>query len=135
MTKRLALLGIALLLAPSLAAAGQETGERSNSGPTVVRMAQSPGAFEPQTLELRPGQYIFMVTNQGVEHEVDFVLKRMEGQNAQGEADPKPLRGARLTRPIRNGETSSTPIVELKAGTYVYDSPLNKTPEYTLTVR
>ncbi len=59
----------------------------------------------------------------------------MEGQNAQGETDPKPVRSARLTRLIRNGETSSTAVVDLKPGTYVYDSPLNNTPQYTLTVR
>ncbi len=135
MTKRLALLGIAVLLVPSLAAAVEARGENSASGPTIVRMVQSPGVFEPQNLELRPGRYIFMITNLGVDHQVDFVLKRMEGQNAQGGADPKPIRSARLTRLIRNRETSNTAVVELKPGTYIYDSPLNNTPEYTLTVR
>jgi hypothetical protein len=134
MTKRLALLGIALLLALTLAAAA-EAKEEAVAGPTVVRLVQSPGAVEPQNLELRPGRYLFMVTNQGVDHEVDFVLKRVEGIGSRGEVDPKPVRSARLGRLVRSGETSSTSIVDLKPGTYTYSSPLNHTPEYTLTVR
>jgi len=135
MRRRLATFGIALLLLPTLAAADMEKGEPSASGPAVVRLAVSPGTLEPRDLELRPGRYIFMVTNQGVDHPIDFVLKRVEGQDAEGKADPRPVRGARLTRLIRNGETSSTPVVDLKPGSYAYVSPLNNSPECSLIVR
>jgi len=135
MRTRRATFGIVLLLLPTLAAADIGKGELSSSGPTVVRLAVSPGTFEPRDLELRPGRYIFMITNQGVDHPIDFVLKRVEGQDADGKADPRPVRGARLTRLIRNGETSSTPVVDLKAGSYTYVSPLNNTPECSLIVR
>jgi hypothetical protein len=104
-------------------------------GPVVVRLVQGPGSFEPRNLDLKPGRYIFMVTNQGVDHQVDFVLRMTRSAEAADDPSDRPVRNSRLSRRIASGETASSGIVDLKAGTYVYGSELNPTPEFSLVVR
>ncbi len=105
------------------------------TGPTIVRLIETSGAFEPKDLELRPGKYIFMVTNQGVGHPVDFVLTLSKSDEVVEGSSGRPVRNSRLSHRIGDGETASSGIVEMKPGTYTYGSALNPTPEFTLTVR
>lgn len=114
--------------------AGRECGAET-TGPAIVRLVETSGAFEPKELELRPGKYIFMVTNQGVDHPVDFVLTMTKSDEGAEGSSGRPVRNSRLSHRIGNGETASSGVVEMKPGTYTYGSPLNPTPEFTLTVR
>ena len=41
---------------------------------TVIHLTQTKGQFDTQELNLKPGKYIFEVTNEGVDHEVAFML-------------------------------------------------------------
>jgi plastocyanin len=126
-----ATLGMAISMSP-----GADRGRDARiEGPVVVRLVQGPGSFEPQDLELKPGRYIFMVTNQGVDHEVDFVLKMTRSAEMTDDPSGRPVRNSRLSHRIGNRETASTGIVDLKAGSYVYSSALNPTPEFALAVR
>ena len=77
-------------------------------------------------LELKPGKYIFRVTNKNVPYDLGFWLR---GKGL-----------SRITLPSVSGgglamSTTKDYAVELKAGEYVYSCPLNPTPDYRLVVR
>ena len=92
---------------------------------TVVQLLQTPGVYETTTLNLTPGKYIFEVTNKNVDKKLGFYL--VDGGKKQ-------VANSGLENLVKKGETAQTGVVELKAGTYNYNCPLNPTPHYTLTV-
>ena len=95
---------------------------------TVIHLTQTTGEFDTQNLNLKPGKYIFEVTNQDVDHEVAFMLVPSDKPKA-------PIKAAGLPGLLNKGETGKSQVVELTAGTYLYNCPLNPTPQYTLTVQ
>jgi hypothetical protein len=80
--------------------------------------------FKP--MKLKPGNYVFRVTNQDVPYELGFYLR---GAGIKGATLPK-LSGGGLTE----GQTKEYSVT-LKPGTYVFNCPLNPTPDYTLVVQ
>ncbi|MDX2286804.1 MAG: hypothetical protein NW241_21745 [Bacteroidia bacterium] len=92
----------------------------------VIRLVQVPGRFTDTALSLKPGRYIFEMTNQGIGHEVGFYLRSA--------ADEAGLPGTEAMGHITDGQTARTGIVELGAGEYRYSCPLNPTPDFTLRV-
>lgn len=96
----------------------------------VVKLTQTEGEFTTTHLDLEAGQYIFEVSNQGVDKEVGFVIAPQEENGDAGEH----IKEGYLAKTIKNGETAQSNIVELAAGTYTYFCPLNPTPQYTITV-
>ncbi len=80
---------------------------------------------EAETITLKPGNYVFRVTNKNVPYELGFYL-----------------RGAgigRLTLPKVSGGglvigKSTDYAITLKEGDYYYSCPLNPTPDYRLKV-
>ena len=82
---------------------------------------------ESKPLELKPGKYIFRVTNKGVPYELGFWLR---GAGIAGRATLPTVSGGGLTL----GKTQDYEI-ELKPGEYVYSCPLNTTPDYKLIVK
>ncbi len=79
-----------------------------------------------KALNLKPGEYIFRVTNKNVPYELGFYLR---GTGLGRILLPK-VSGGGLTR----GKTQDYAIT-LKEGEYVYSCPLNPTPDYKLVVR
>lgn len=77
-------------------------------------------------LELKPGKYIFRVTNQNVEYPLGFYLR---GESLIGKARLPKVSGGGLEL----GVTKDYEI-ELKEGEYVYSCPLNSTLDYKLKV-
>ncbi len=78
-----------------------------------------------KVLELKPGKYIFRVTNKNVPYDLGFWLR---GRGL-----------GRITLPsVAGGDlapgTTQDYAIELKAGDYVYSCPLNPTPNYRLVV-
>ena len=76
-------------------------------------------------LELKPGKYIFRVTNKNVPYSLGFWLR---GKGF-----------GRVTLPGVSGGglapgTTKDYAVELKEGEYLYSCPLNPTPDYRLVV-
>ncbi len=92
---------------------------------TVIQLSQTPGAYETKALALTPGKYIFEVTNKNVDKKLGFYLT---------DATKTQVSNSGLASLVKKGETARTGIVELKAGDYNYNCPLNPTPLYTLTV-
>jgi hypothetical protein len=80
-----------------------------------------------RVLELKPGKYVFRVTNKSVPYELGFWLR---GEGVVGRATLPSVSGGGLT----TGRTQDY-IIELKPGNYVYSCPLNPTPDYKLVVR
>jgi len=82
---------------------------------------------ESKPLQLKPGKYIFRVTNKSVPYELGFWLR---GAGISGRATLPSVSGGGLVL----GKTQDYEI-ELKPGEYVYSCPLNTTPDYKLIVK
>ena len=82
---------------------------------------------EAKPLELKPGKYLFRVTNKSVPYELGFWLR---GDGVANRALLPSVSGGGMTL----GKTLEYEI-ELKPGDYVYSCPLNTTPDYKLKVR
>jgi hypothetical protein len=82
---------------------------------------------EAKPLQLKPGKYIFRVTNKSVPYELGFWLR---GAGLTGRATLPSVSGGGLVL----GKTQDYAI-ELKAGEYLYSCPLNTTPDYKLIVK
>lgn len=94
-----------------------------------VDLKQTPGIFTSDGLELEEGQYQFNISNEGVDHEVGFVLVPKGKYEATDH-----IKAAYVKAPVPTGKNSLTGIVSLAAGEYEYFCPLNPTPKYTLAV-
>jgi len=82
---------------------------------------------ESKTIELKPGKYVFRVTNRNVPYELGFWLR---GATLKDRALLPSVSGGGLS----TGRTQDYAI-ELKPGNYVYSCPLNPTPDYRLVIR
>jgi hypothetical protein len=80
--------------------------------------------FKP--LQLKPGEYVFRVTNQNVPYELGFYLR---GEGLSQATLPK-VSGGGLTK----GMTQDYRVT-LKPGKYVFSCPLNPTPDYPIVVQ
>lgn len=84
-----------------------------------------------EPIKLKPGKYIFRVTNKSVSYPLGFWVrdKDYDWKN--------PLHKLTKTSVSGGGLTKGTTLdyeVELKPGEYVYSCPLNTTPDYRLIV-
>ena len=96
-----------------------------------VTLQQTKGEFTQKALTLDEGTYVFEIENANVGIDVGFVLLE-KGKSA---ADSKNhIKNAYVTSPVKNNSKSHSKLVPLTKGEYVYFCPLNKTPQYTLTV-
>jgi len=95
----------------------------------TVDLRQAPGVFTIENLSLKSGAYQFNVINDGVDHEVGFVLV------PKGKYDPAHhIKTAYVQAPVAQGKNSLTSIVNLEAGEYEFFCPLNPTEKYSLSV-
>ena len=86
---------------------------------------------EAKVLELKPGKYIFRVTNKNVPYPLGFWLRDKDYNwlNPVHKLTKTSVSGGGLT----TGKTQDYEV-ELKPGEYVYSCPLNTTPDYRLIV-
>ncbi|MDN5214017.1 cupredoxin domain-containing protein [Fulvivirgaceae bacterium BMA12] len=121
--QKIKILGVVAALMISFATLAQDKVE-------TVKLEQTTGEFTTKTLKVKPGTYVFEVSNSNVDHEVGFVLAP---KKANIEAKDH-IQKAYLSKTINTGETASSQEVTLEKGEYVYFCPLNPTPQYTLIV-
>ena len=96
----------------------------------LIKLTQVPGAFKTETLTLKEGDYQFEIENEGVDHEIGFVVV------PKGKYDPNHhIKEAYVTSAVSNGQSSKTKVVHLEAGEYEYFCPLNPTPKYSIVVK
>lgn len=79
-----------------------------------------------ETLELKPGKYIFRVTNVSVDYPLGFYVR---GASLIDKARLPRVSGGGLEK----GVTKDYEIT-LEEGEYVYSCPLNSTPDYKMSV-
>jgi hypothetical protein len=108
---------------------GQDRGFKTRSAKDCNAINKKSGekrlsASKP--LSLKPGKYIFRVTNKNVPYELGFYLR---GTGIRRFIMPK-VSGGGLT----TGKTQEYAIT-LKEGSYVYSCPLKPTPDYPLIVK
>jgi len=100
----------------------------------TVTLQQTKGEFVQKGLTLSEGTYMFEIDNNNVGTDVGFVLA------PQGKLTPEHhIKSAYVTAPVKNNPVKNntkgnSKKVTLKKGVYTYFCPLNKTPQYTLTV-
>ena len=80
-----------------------------------------------KVLELKPGKYVFRVTNRDVPYDLGFWLR---GEGIVGRTTLPSVSGGGL----KTGVTKDYAI-ELKEGEYLYSCPLNPTPDYKIVVK
>jgi plastocyanin len=97
--------------------------------PENIKLTQIPGEFKTESLTLEEGTYQFEIENEGVDHEVGFVLVPKGKYDAANH-----IKAAYVIAPAATGKSSMTNIVSLKTGEYEYFCPLNPTEKYSLTV-
>ena len=81
---------------------------------------------EAKVLTLKPGTYIFRVTNKNVPYQLGFWLR---GSGIVGRVALPSVSGGGL-----NPGATKDYAVTLKPGEYLYSCPLNPTPDYKLVV-
>lgn len=81
---------------------------------------------QAEPLKLKPGKYVFRVTNKNVPYMLGFYLR---GAGVIDYATLPKVSGGGL-----NLGVSRDYEIELKPGSYVYSCPLNPTPDYRLEV-
>jgi hypothetical protein len=84
-----------------------------------------------KVITLKPGKYVFRVTNKNVPYELGFWLrsKGYDYRNPIHKLTKTSVSGGGLVK----GRTKDY-VVELKPGEYEYSCPLNPTPDYRLVV-
>lgn len=95
----------------------------------TIKLEQTTGDFSVHGLVLSEGDYIFEIANNGVDHEVGFVIAP-EGKTDQAHH----IKSGYVKEIVKNGNSSTTGLVSLKKGKYVYFCPLNPTPQYSIVV-
>jgi len=114
---------------------GVDRGFRPKSEEDCVTINGKTGAerlAEAKTIQLKPGKYIFRVTNKNVPYELGFWLRDSDYQpgNPLHKLSKTSVSGGGLT----TGVTKDY-VVDLKPGEYLYSCPLNPTPDYKLEVK
>ncbi len=94
--------------------------EAINSKSGAERLAGS------KVLKLKPGKYVFRVTNKNVPYNLGFYLR---GDGIVNRATLPSVSGGGLAQ----GVTKDYAIT-LKPGEYIYSCPLNPTPDYKIVV-
>lgn len=79
-----------------------------------------------KVLRLKPGKYVFKVTNENVPYPLGFWVR---GDGVLNRARLPSVSGGGLTM-----DKSKEYEIDLKPGEYVYSCPLNPTPDYKLIV-
>ncbi len=92
-----------------------------------VTLEQTKGAFSVQELTLASGVYQFEIVNNNVGADVGFVV-------APASAPDQHIKNAYVTEVVKNNSSQKTNLVDLSPGEYIYFCPMNKTPQYKLTV-
>lgn len=96
----------------------------------TVALEQTKGEFTQKSITLTEGTYMFEIANNGVDHEVGFVLA------PKGKTDAAHhIKEAYVTKAVATNSKTNSQKVTLKKGEYIYFCPLNPTPQYTLIVK
>lgn len=98
----------------------------------AINAQTGPGRLaKARVLRLKPGKYVFRVTNKNVPYELGFWLR--ESDYSLGNPLHKLTKTSVSGGGLLLGQTQDY-AVTLKPGEYLYSCPLNTTPDYRLIV-
>ena len=99
----------------------------------TISLEQTDGEFTQKQVTVSEGTYVFEIANNGVDHNIGFVLVQ------KGKDISKPenhIQTAYVTSPVGTNKTESSKPTVLAKGEYVYFCPLNPTAtDNTLIVK
>lgn len=98
----------------------------------IVSLEQTTGKFTQESLTLAEGTYIFEVSNNAVGSDVGFVLVK---KGADASKPENHIKTAYVKKTVADGKKETSNPTKLEKGEYVYFCPMNKTPQYSLTVK
>jgi plastocyanin len=113
---------VILILGVSFTASAQQV--------KTVALEQTDGEFTQKQITLSEGTYVFEIANNGIAHNVGFVLVPQGKKGAENH-----IKNAYVTKAVATNKKSTSKKVTLKKGTYEYFCPLNPTPRYRLVVQ
>ncbi len=90
----------------------------------TITLEQTPGEFTQKALNVSEGTYVFEIKNNGVDHQVGFVLVK-KGEDIKNPENH--IQTAYVTAPVEMGEVQKSNPTTLEKGEYVYFCPLNPT--------
>ncbi len=96
----------------------------------TVALEQTNGEFTQKQITLSEGTYIFEIANNGIDHNVGFVLVPKGKKGIKNH-----IKNAYVRTAVATNKKSKSKKVSLKKGVYEYFCPLNPTPRYTLVVQ
>ncbi|MEX0361550.1 plastocyanin/azurin family copper-binding protein [Flagellimonas sp.] len=130
MKKTISILVMALVTVFSVQA--QESMKKGKDVQTI-KLEQTPGEFTQKNLTVSEGTYVFDIANNGVGHDVGFVLVK-KGQDLSKPENH--IQTAYVTKPVATGASQTSKPTKLSKGEYVYFCPLNPTStDNILTVK
>ncbi|NHF58885.1 hypothetical protein FK220_006010 [Flavobacteriaceae bacterium TP-CH-4] len=98
----------------------------------IINLEQTPGEFTQKSLSVPAGTYIFEIANNGVGHDVGFVLVKKSKDISNPENH---VQTAYVTEVVKTGTTQISNPTVLEKGEYAYFCPMNPTAtDNTLTV-
>jgi plastocyanin len=99
----------------------------------TISLEQTEGEFTQKQVTVSEGTYIFEIANNGVDHNVGFVLV----EKGKDISDAKNhIQTAYVTAPVGTNSTQTSKATTLAKGEYVYFCPLNPTStDNTLIVK
>ena len=99
----------------------------------TLALEQTAGEFTQKQITVSEGTYVFDISNNGVGHDVGFVLVK------KGKDITKPenhIQTAYVTKSVKTGASQMSKPTKLEKGEYVYFCPLNPTStDNILTVK
>jgi hypothetical protein len=122
-----------LFIALSFISVTTAFGQTNEKNVTIIELAQTPGEFTTQELNLTEGKYQFRVVNQNVDKELGFVIQKATDQGK--DVMKNHVENSFASKTVKKGEAAYTGVVDLKKGEYVYICPLNPTPHYKIKVK
>lgn len=99
----------------------------------TLALEQTSGEFTQKQITVSEGTYVFEISNNGVGHDVGFVLvkKGKDISNAENH-----IKTAYVTEVVKTGASQTSKPTKLEKGEYVYFCPLNPTStDNTLLVK
>nr|WP_299386549.1 plastocyanin/azurin family copper-binding protein [Allomuricauda sp.] len=130
MRKTISFLIVALVTVFSVEA--QDKMDHKNSVKTIA-LEQTSGEFTQKQITVSEGTYVFDIANNGVGHDVGFVLVK-KGQDLSKPENH--IQTAYVTKPVKTGTSQTSKPTKLTKGEYIYFCPLNPTStDNILTVK
>nr|WP_246865816.1 plastocyanin/azurin family copper-binding protein [Croceivirga thetidis] len=95
-----------------------------DKAPKTIALEQTSGEFTQKQITVTEGTYVFEISNNGIDHNVGFVLVK-KGEDISNPENH--IQTAYVTKPVGTDSKQNSKPTTLEKGEYVYFCPLNPT--------